>query len=291
MNKIAEVTAGTNNNLGHADEAENPPHKASISAYMIGETEVTQELWQAVMGNNPSHFQGNEAEKKTANGETQAKRPVKDVSWYKAIAFCNKLTEKVYGNTEECVYYYDSSFTTVYTNGKSVYMNMIYMNMNKKGFRLPTEAEWEWAAKGGTEDKYAGTNEKAKLAKYTWYKDNSEAKTHEVARKQPNAYGLYDMSGNVWEWCSDWFEPITGETDLGKDHIGLRPHPADTHRVFRGGSWFNDAKYDYCARAFRGSINLDNHDTTLGFRLAFAVHNPIKVLLPCNTLIMSFTDA
>ncbi len=252
MISIAEVKGGAST-IGDDSEGNNDKRPVQISAYMIGETEVTQELWKAVMGTNPSYFKDN-----PETGEVQAKRPVEQVSWYDAIAFCNKLTEKVNGDKDECVYYSDAGFTTVYESGTDVYMNMA-----KKGFRLPTESEWEWAAKGGTEDKWAGTNTEGDLVDCAWYDSNSDNKTHEVKKKKANEYGLYDMSGNVWEWNWDWLADITGGADLGKDYTG---ESSGSYRCIRGGSWFRSA--GRCARAFRSGGTPDDRYDVVGVRLA-----------------------
>ena len=256
MKDIAAVTNGT---VGHTDNASNnAPHTVSLTAYRIGETEVTQELWQAVMGNNPSNFSGS-----PEGGEVQGKRPVENVNWFECIAFCNELTKKVPELGEsQCVYTYNGN---TYNSTDAGAQREPAINMSKKGFRLPTEAEWEWAAKGGTNDKWAGTDTKSELKNYAWYKngDGGDAgnKTHQVKMKQPNAYGLYDMSGNVWEWCWDWYSDSTPTG--GQDPIGAA---SGFYRVRRGGSWNNSA--DDCTVGGRDVYSPDRRSRTLGFRLA-----------------------
>ncbi len=262
------IDAVTNGLLGHADYSNNPVHTASISAYRIGETEVTQELWQAVMGNNPSYFQG--TGKPPAVGETQAKRPVEMVNWYQAIAFCNKLSLKC---GLECCYtvsgitdWENLAYTAIPTGNNTNWNNAV-LDLNKNGFRLPTEAEWEWAAKGGTEYKWAGTDTQSELINYAWYGNgdggDSGGKTHEVKKKQPNGYGLYDMSGNVWEWCWDWRGGITAGADLGQDYTGAS---SGAGRVRRGGDWFFTA--GRCFRSFRDYNHPGIAFNYLGLRLA-----------------------
>ncbi|MGI5067698.1 formylglycine-generating enzyme family protein [Treponema denticola] len=260
------IAAVNDASLGHNDYNNNKPHTVSLSAYLIGETEVTQELWQAVMGNNPSWFNGSSG-KEPAAGEAQKKRPVENVNWYDAIAFCNKLSIKL--GLEPCytvkvggtpLNFANLSFELIPTTDNPDW-NKAELDMNKKGFRLPTEAEWEWAAKGGTDYKWAGTNTEAELTNYAWYYSNSGYKTHEVKKKSPNGYGLYDMSGNVWEWCWDWYGDLSAS--LGADYAG----PASGYyRVFRSGSWYFNAKD--CTVGIRNHISPAYSCDYLGFRLA-----------------------
>ena len=262
MKEIAAVTNGT---LGHADYYDNAVHTVSLTAYRIGETEVTQELWQAVMGENPSWFKG------TGNppdgSEVQEKRPVESVNWYHAIAFCNKLSKAC--GLEPCytvqgVDFDALTFSAIPTSNNNDWNNAV-CDWSKNGFRLPTEAEWEWAAMGGTEHKWAGTNVKVHLINYAWYSDsdggNANNKTHEVKKKQANGYGLYDMSGNVWEWCWDWYHHSTPTG--GQDPTGAS---SGVKRVIRGGSWNDNA--DFAARAVRAYFNPDMSYPGLGLRVA-----------------------
>ena len=231
MKPIAAVQGAV---LGDNSQGNNKEHSVSLSAYYIGQTEVTQELWKAVMGSNPSSF------------TDSVKNPVEKVSWYDCIKFCNELTAEVMGE-DHCVYK---------VRGESV-----TADFSQKGFRLPTEAEWEYAAMGGKKYEWAGTDSEDRLKKYAWYKVNSGDKTHEVGQKEANGYGIYDMSGNVWEWCWDWYEPITrsGEQDTSGAASGA-------FRVFRGGGREDDA--DGAARAVRVYNYPAIRYSSLGLRVA-----------------------
>ena len=192
---------------------ERPAHQVTLSTYAIGETEVTQALWQAVMGSNPSRRQGDDL-------------PVERVSWDD----CQKFIEKLNALTGE-------------------------------RFRLPTEAEWEYAARGGKRSKgyqYSGSNMPGDVA---WYYDNSGSKTHPVGTKRANELGLYDMSGNVWEWCQDWYGSYSDSAQT--DPTGP---VSGSLRVYRGGSWYLIARR--CRVAFRGGFDASYRDDDLGFRLA-----------------------
>ena len=257
MKAIAAVTDGT---VGHSGMSGNAPHTVSLTAYRIGETEVTQELWEKVMGTNPSYFQG--SSNPPESGEVQEKRPVENVNWYQCIAFCNKLSKLC--NLDPCytvtgINFDALNFSDIPTSNNTNWNNAV-CDRTKKGFRLPTEAEWEWAAMGGTNDKWAGTNVQEQLVNYAWYDANSGNKTHQVKMKQPNGYGLYDMSGNVWEWCWDWYGSFSGT--LPPDYEGAA---SGDFRVARGGCWNFVA--DDAARAYRFSNHPVARYRNLGLRL------------------------
>ena len=230
MKDIATVTNGT---VGHSDELSNRPHQVNIPAYRIGETEVTQELWQAVMGENPSRF------------KDSLQNPLENVNWYECIVFCNELTKKVTGSDNECVY----RVLGIVYDKKALEANQIpEIRGDKKGFRLPYENEWEWAAKGGSEDKWPGTDDESKLGEYAWYRGSNAWKTHEVKMKKPNGYGLYDMSGNVMEFC---WEKYSSSSDA---------------RLARGGNW-DSRTATHISRAFKEWLPSKNRDPDRGLRV------------------------
>ena len=250
-------------------------HVTLTKAYMICDHEVTQKEWQDVMGNNPSYFQGEEANKKVADGEVQKNRPVEQVSWYEMIAYCNERTKKENikrGSSSDIdyVYFSDGTFTTPYTTTDASSSKLPYMRVDANGkidatgYRLPTEAEWEIAARGGIADTnkavWAGTTTESELRNYAWYNDNSDSKTHEVKKKQVNGYGLYDMSGNVAEWCWDWYGDYEN-TDV-TDPTGAS---SGSSRVFRGDAWRSSASG--CRASNRYYYSPAYRDDRLGFRL------------------------
>jgi len=256
---MKSVDAVTNKSIGHGDDQDNKPHNVSLSAYLIGETQVTQELWEKVMGSNPSWFNGT-YNKVPVGTEVQAKRPVEQVSWFDCIVFCNELTKKVNnGSDKECVYTVGGH---TYGAADAAEEKEPLMDMSRKGFRLPTEAEWEWAAKGGKEDRWAGTDKTETLADYAWYDANSSYKTHQVKLKQPNGYGLYDMSGNVWEWCWDWHGSL--DKPVPKDYTGAA---FGIYRVKRGGSWGDQVQFTACAYRGDDTMPNDRDCANLGLRV------------------------
>lgn len=213
---------------------EGPQTRVTISSpFLLKATEVTQGEWKAVMGSNPSSF--------SSCGDNC---PVENMTWFDAVEFCNRLSKKE--GLEQC---YQINGTSVTSRGPAC-----------RGYRLPTEAEWEYSARAGTADaRYGDINAVA------WYDQNSGSKTHPVGQKSPNAWGLWDMLGNVWEWCDDWYaDKLPGGSVT--DPTG--PSSGST-RVSRGGSWASDAG-DVRA-AYRHGYDPGNRYYALGLRPARSV--------------------
>jgi formylglycine-generating enzyme required for sulfatase activity len=203
-------------------------HDVTISKdYYLGVYEVTQAQHEKVMGKNPSHFQG------AIVGNENADLPVENVSWEDAVEFCKKLSDLPEEKKAGRVY------------------------------RLPTEAEWEYACRAGSKTSYSfGSNSKS-LGDYAWFVDNSSEHTHPVGEKKANAWGLYDMHGNAWEWCSDRHGayPKGAVSDPSGPNRG-------TSRVIRGGGW--DLGAAVCRSAFRLRYTPSFRNIYLGFRVALS---------------------
>lgn len=205
-------------------ERELPSHNVKLTDFYIGETEVTQAQWMAVMGhdNNPSYWKGNTL-------------PVERVSWVECRRFIIRLNKYLAAELPEGYH-----------------------------FALPSEAQWEYAARGGMKSagmRYAGSNDLKQIA---WFYDNSNQHTHDVRIKTANELGIFDMSGNVWEWCEDWYdEDFYAENTDWNNPIN---NQETSYRVQRGGSWNYAASYSRCATRDRGSIHSRYEDC--GFRVA-----------------------
>ena len=232
--KAGTFTMGspTNEKDRYSDERQ---HTVRISKdFYISKYEVTQGEYRSIMGTNPSD----------TDGGLGNNNPVNRVSWYDAVEYCNKRSER-------------EGLTPAYTiNG-----NNVTWNKTANGYRLPTEAEWEYAARGGQKagsyNIYAGSDNIDNVA---WYISNSGGKTHPIGQKQANELGIYDMTGNVWEWCWDWY----GDYPSGSVTDPSGPSSGE-YRVLRGGSW--DSYNHRCraaARLWLGSVSSDNSN---GFRL------------------------
>lgn len=222
--KGGSMYLGCTSGSGSCASDESPSHNVTLSDYYIGETEVTQALWKAVMGynNNPSNWKGDQL-------------PVEMVSWTDCDEFITRL-------------------------------NSLIADQLPQGYRfaLPSEAQWEYAARGGQKSSgsmYAGSGNVGFVA---WYDGNSSSRTHDVKQKAPNELGVYDMSGNVWEWCEDWYSSSwysdnRNWTDPVNTYVG-------SYRVFRGGSWGGSASN--CRVAVRLSYTPGSRSNRSGFRLA-----------------------
>ena len=220
-----EFLMGSPDSDKDAFDGEHPQHRVRITKpFYLGKYPVTQEQWQAVMGNNPSYFKG-------------PKNPVEQVSWDDCQEFLKKLNAKLGslhpGNLPE----------------------------GAGEFRLPTEAQWEYACRAGSTTRYCFGDDESTLGDYAWYNANSGSTTHPVGEKKPNAWGLCDMHGNVWQWCRDWYG---GYADSGTDDP---TGPATgSYRVLRGGGWSGGA--GFCRSAGRGGYSPVIRCRDLGFRVS-----------------------
>jgi formylglycine-generating enzyme required for sulfatase activity len=211
---------------------EGPLHRVRISrAFYIGKSEVTQEQWEKAMGTNPSAFKG-------------PKLPVECVSWDACQEFLRRLEA-----------------TGLRRAGPRV------SGLKPQGYRLPTEAEWEWACRAGTRTRFCFGDADARLGEYAWYDANSGNTTHPVGEKRPNAWGLHDCHGNVWEWCADWggeygAPPWPGKFRWVRDPTGPT---SGSWRVLRGGSWNYAPPFCRSPRRFR--LALLNRGGIFGLRV------------------------
>jgi len=242
-----EFMMGSPDDDKEAQRDEKPQHKVQVSPFYLGVTEVTQEQFQNVTGNNPSWFSSTGASKEQVAGRDTGRLPVEFVSWFDAVGYCNALSDK-----DRLTAYYEIAGADVQVP-----------DPNGSGYRLPTEAEWEYACRAGTTMKFSFGDDPSNLGQYAWYSDNSSSMPHPVGLKRPNAFGLYDMDGNVWEWCQDWYAKDYYQRSPVDDPVCRR---GDSLRVLRGGSLnFNPRE---CRSAARGRDDPHFGYSNRGFRLA-----------------------
>jgi len=200
--------------MGDENEIDAPPHEVVISSFYIDKYLVTQEEYRRVMGKNPSRWKAD-------------KNPVEQVRWSDAVRYCN--ARSLLEGIQPC---YD--------------LNTWRCNFDANGYRLPTEAEWEYACRAGTKTAYFFGDDPSKLKDYAWFEQNSGSKPQPVGQKKPNPWGLYDMHGNVWEWCNDFYK-----VDYYQDSPEENPKGPETGetKVVRGGAWkFSD---ESCRSGYR----------------------------------------
>jgi len=233
---------------GDGYDNEKPTHKVMFTYnFYIGKNETTFDEYDAFC-------EATGRSKPDDQSWGRGNRPVINVSWNDAIAYCNWLSEK-----EKLPKAYDNAGNLLDSDGS------VTIDITKVvGYRLPTEAEWEYAARGGNKSrgyKFVGSSTVSDVA---WYNSNSGSKTQEVGKKAPNELGLYDMSGNVWEWCSDWYGNYSSSAQTNPYNS-----TADLFRVLRGGSWHNYATYTRVA--YRSNFSPPDTGNYLGFRICRTV--------------------
>ena len=205
--RMKQVSGGTftmgSNDTSISDYAASPSHQVMVSSFYIDSTDVTQGSYQTILGVNPSKFTGDPT------------RPVESVTWFDAV-YCNALSKN---DGKDTVYTYTGISGVV---GDSCYgLTNLNCDSTKNGYRLPTEAEWEYACRAGTSTGYywGDASDSATISHYAWYYLNSPNGTQPVATKLPNALGLYDMSGNVWQWCNDWYGSYSSGVPSGSSRV------------------------------------------------------------------------
>ena len=214
--------------MGDADEIDAPPHEVAISSFYMDTYLVTQEQYEKVCGENPSRWKAD-------------KNPVEQVRWSDAVRFCNERSRLE--GLEPC---YD--------------LQTWQCNFGADGYRLPTEAEWEYACRAGTETAYFFGKSPSKLGDFAWFEGNAGGHPQPVGQKRPNPWGLYDICGNLWEWCNDFYQVDYYEQSPEQDPRG--PDAGET-KVVRGGAWkFSD---ENCRSGYRYNENPGYIDVCFGY--------------------------
>jgi len=214
--------------MGDKDQADAPPHEVTVSAFYMDKYPVKQDRYQAVMGGNPSRWKG-------------ANNPVEQVRWSDAVRYCNKRSQLE--GLEPC---YD--------------LRAWKCNFDANGYRLPTEAEWEYACRAGSATAYFFGDTPSKLGDYAWYDKNSGGHPRPVGQKQPNRWGLFDICGNVWEWCNDFYKVDYYQEAPRQDPKGPKE---GENKVLRGGAW--RFSVESCRSGYRYNENPGYADVCFGY--------------------------
>jgi formylglycine-generating enzyme required for sulfatase activity len=231
-----------------AEDDEKPQHSVRITRdFYLGVYEVTQAQYKDVMDNNASWFSATGGGKDIVAGLSTDRHPVENVSWLDAVKFCNRL-----GAMEGLAAFYEIDGETVRVPDRA-----------RAGYRLPTEAEWEYACRAGKPTEYSFGDDASVFGSYAWFSGNSDGASHPVGEKSPNGFGLYDMHGNVWEWCSDWYDDGYYQRSPLIDPPG---GSGASSRVSRGGGWSSDPRFARSAN--RVWFVPGDRDFNPGFRVA-----------------------
>ncbi len=241
------------------DSSEKPVHKVAINNFFMSKYETTYANWAKVytwaMANGYA-FDNTGSMGYNYKGVSND-NPVVNVNWYDAVKWCNALSEM---EKKTPVYYTDDKLTKVYKTGAAD-LNLKNVKWDANGYRLPTEAEWEYACRSASTNTYFWGDNANEMRNYTWYKENSTSSTHDVGTKQPNDWNLYDINGNVWEWCWDVFGSY-----IENENTDPKGPASGTNRVIKGGGW------NSLAEDFRPSTRVQYEPTfyynNMGFRIA-----------------------
>jgi formylglycine-generating enzyme required for sulfatase activity len=214
--------------MGDPDEVDAPLHEVEVSSFLMDRNLVTQEQYEALVGKNPSRWK-------------RARHPVEQLRWSDAVRYCNERSKRE--GLQPC-YAPDT----------------LQCDFEANGYRLPTEAEWEYACRAGTTTRYFFGDNPAKLGEYAWFEKNAGGHPHPVGQKQPNPWGLQDIVGNVWEWCNDFYGV---DSYTQSPRLNPRGPSRGENKVLRGGAWRFSA--DNCRSGYRYSENPGQSDVCFGY--------------------------